>query len=126
MPAFRLLLLLLAAVPLILSACAGANAGAKGKKGGDDSDWVDPIQEFEEEDGWRKVTLDLDGNESPDVINYYRAGDGSETTLLVRKEIDLNFDGAVDIVQSWKDGAMMNEAIDQFFYACALLEALKK
>ena len=115
MRSLRLLFAASAVSCLVLTSCAGAGA----KKGGGatdpaDEDWVDPVQEFQE-DGYTKVTLDLNGNEEPDVINYYRDGEGSEGVRLIRKEIDLNFDGKFDSVQAWKDGEMTSEQIDADF-----------
>jgi antitoxin component YwqK of YwqJK toxin-antitoxin module len=107
-------LLLVAALSVGLSACATA-----AKKAGVDTinedDWVNPVQEYDEGNGFRKVTLDINSDQRADVFNYYRVGEGVEDKLLVRKEIDLNFDGTVDVSQIWKEGEMTQEQIDADF-----------
>jgi antitoxin component YwqK of YwqJK toxin-antitoxin module len=107
-------LLMMVGVPLVLCGCAttGKNSGAD-KISRDD--WVNPVQEYDEGNGFRKVTLDINSDRKPDVFNYYRDGEGSEENLLVRKEIDLNFDGTIDVTQIWKDGVMTQEQIDADF-----------
>ena len=107
-------LLLLGALSLGLSACATAAKSVSVDKIGDD-DWVNPVREYDEGNGFRKVTLDINSDFKPDVFNYYRIGEGDEEKLLVRKEIDLNFDGTVDVSQIWKDGEMTQEQIDADF-----------
>ena len=107
-------LLLVAAFALSLSACATAKKNT-GVDTIDEDDWVNPVQEYDEGNGFRKVTLDINSDNKPDVFNYYRAGEGDEEKLLVRKEIDLNFDGAVDVSQIWKEGEMTQEQIDADF-----------
>ncbi|MBN92482.1 MAG: hypothetical protein CL928_00195 [Deltaproteobacteria bacterium] len=107
---------LVAAISATLLLCSCATSQKKKQEGpllGDD--WVDPVQEFEEGDGFRKITLDINNDRQPDVFNYFRAGEGEEVDLLVRKEIDLNFDSRVDVIQIWKDGAMAQEQIDADF-----------
>ncbi|MBJ94389.1 MAG: hypothetical protein CMP23_07900 [Rickettsiales bacterium] len=102
------------ATAAMFSACATTQ-----KKEGvdliDDDEWVNPVQEYDEGNGFRKVTLDINSDEKPDVFNYYRVGEGEEEKLLVRKEIDLNFDGTVDVSQIWKEGLMTQEQIDADF-----------
>ncbi len=107
--------LLLGALALPISACAGANKAGKGKEADEEEEYYDPVEDVDEGDGFRKVMLDVDGDRQADVTNYYRAGEGDDATLLVRKEIDLNFDGKVDVTQIWKDGAMTQEQIDADF-----------
>jgi antitoxin component YwqK of YwqJK toxin-antitoxin module len=107
-------LLLLAAFVLGLSACATAKKNA-GTELISEDDWVNPVQEYDEGNGFRKVTLDINSDEKADVFNYYRVGEGAEEKLLVRKEIDLNFDGTVDVSQIWKEGEMTQEQIDADF-----------
>lgn len=110
------LLVTLASLALVLAACTGANKAGKGKSGGKaaDDEWVNPVQEFDE-GAFKKVTLDLDGDQLADVSNYYADGEGPEANRLVRKEIDLNFDQKIDIVQTWQEGQMLQEAIDADF-----------
>jgi hypothetical protein len=105
----RSLKLVLAAL-LSASACATTNS-TKADKG---EEFVDPVQEFQE-DGFRKVTLDVNDDQKADIVNYYRAGEGDEQILLVRKEIDLDFRGGADVIQIWESGEMTREEIDADF-----------
>jgi len=108
-------LLLTATVALVFSGCATTNAQKAGAAPNTDDDWVNPVQESDEGNGFRKVTLDINEDSKPDVFNYYRVGEGDEDKLLVRKEIDLNFDGTKDISQIWNEGQMTQEQIDADF-----------
>ena len=110
MPLVRFSPLLIAAFSLLLAGCATT----KGGKGGDD-EYFDPVQISEDTEGFKTVKLDLNGDKVGDVTNYIRVGEGTEAGLLVRKEIDLNFDGKVDVIQIWKDGVMTQEQIDADF-----------
>jgi antitoxin component YwqK of YwqJK toxin-antitoxin module len=105
----RSLKLVLAAL-LSASACATTNSTKSNKE----EEFVDPVQEFQE-DGFRKVTLDVNDDQKADIVNYYRAGEGDEQTLLVRKEIDLDFRGGADVIQIWESGEMTREEIDADF-----------
>lgn len=106
------LLLSLGAFSLILAGCAGGGAG-KGKKG--DDEFFDPVEISDDLEGFKTVKLDLNGDRTADVTNYIRVGEGPESGRLVRKEIDLNFDSKIDVIQIWKDGQMTQEQIDADF-----------
>ena len=110
MPRLCFPILCLASLVLLVSGCATTGAG-KNKE----DEYHDPVEISEDTEGFKTVKLDLNGDKTGDVTNYIRVGDGSETARLVRKEIDLNFDGKVDIIQIWKDGAMVQEQIDADF-----------
>ncbi len=109
----RTSLILLFAASVTLSACP--KTGETGTSGEDEDAYYDPVEETEGKDGFRQVTLDVNGDRAADVTNYYRAGEGEDSALLVRKEIDLNFDGKIDVTQIWKDGDMTQEQIDADF-----------
>jgi len=109
MPLVRPSLVLCALSAFLLAGCATTKAG----KG--DDEYLDPVEISEDSEGFKTVKLDLNGDQLGDVTNYIRVGEGSETGNLVRKEIDLNFDGKVDIIQIWKDGVMTQEQIDADF-----------
>ena len=84
----------------------------KTRKNTDDA--VSAVTEFEE-GGFRKVNLDVNGDGTADVFNYYRTGEGDESRLLVRKEINLDFKGGADVTQMWDNGSLLREEIDADF-----------
>jgi hypothetical protein len=59
--------------------------------------------------------IDINGDEQADVFNFYRVR-SKASRLLVRKELDLNWDGKVD-VRTWfdEDGAIEKEEMDGDF-----------
>ena len=59
--------------------------------------------------------IDINGDEQPDVFNFFRERSES-TRLLVRKEVDLNWDGRID-VRTWfnDDGEIEKEEMDGDF-----------
>lgn len=101
------------ALPVLFAAVSPVEA-AKKKKTDEPEATPEPVQTTEE-GGFRKVSLDVNGDGKADVYNYYRAGEGDDNTLIVRKEIDLNFDSKIDVVQIWEKGAMTREEIDADF-----------
>lgn len=59
--------------------------------------------------------VDLDGNGTADVFNYFRERSAA-SRLLVRKKIDLDFDGRVDVISTFdEDGALATEQMDGDF-----------
>jgi antitoxin component YwqK of YwqJK toxin-antitoxin module len=98
----------------LLFASVGACATTGQGNSKEEAEFVDPVQVFEE-DGFRKVTLDVNDDQKADIVNYYRAGEGDESLLLVRKEIDLDFRGGADVIQIWESGVMTREEIDADF-----------
>jgi hypothetical protein len=67
------------------------------------------------DNGLIEQQIDLNGDELPDVFNFYR--ERSEANrLLVRKEVDLNLDGKVDVRTWFTDtGAIEREEMDGDF-----------
>ena len=102
--------LLLSACALPLAACATTKSGK-----GEGEEYIDPVEISEDTEGFKSVKLDLNGDRQADVTNYLRVGEGPEGGRMVRKEIDLNFDGKIDVIQIWKDGQMTQEQIDADF-----------
>ena len=67
------------------------------------------------EEGLRCQKIDLNIDGKVDVWNYYRDRTGA-TPLLLKKEIDLNWDGNKDIVTTFtQDGHIQKEEMDQDF-----------
>ncbi len=68
-----------------------------------------------EVDGLPSRTFDINGDNKPDIWEYYKKGekDGKQTDIVVRKEFDLNHDGKVDMVKVFNDkGETVKEMID--------------
>ena len=66
-------------------------------------------------DGLRQVTIDLSGDNKPEITNFFRDRAGAEP-LLMRKDVDLNRDGKVDVSTSFDDaGLRVKEDIDGDF-----------
>src|SRR5438128_11313223 len=70
--------------------------------------------------GNEKVTeFDLNGDKKPDVWTYTVPGkspDGKDIEKLVRKELDINWDGRVDIARTYDDHEQVErEALDLDF-----------
>ena len=71
-------------------------AGARGPNVGSEASL---LTERPTSNGLVEQQIDLNGDESADVFNFYR--ERSEANrLLVRKEVDLNWDGKID-VRTW-------------------------
>ncbi len=74
----------------------------------------------QKQNGNEKVTeYDLNGDKKPDVWSYTvltKGPDGKEVDRLVRKELDLNWDGKVDISRTYDDREQIQrEALDLDF-----------
>lgn len=69
------------------------------------------------DDGLIEQRIDLNGDNRPDIFNFYRER-LEAPRLLVRKETDLNLDGQID-VRTWFDdnGRMEKEELDGDFDA---------
>lgn len=68
-----------------------------------------------EVDGLPSKTFDINGDNKPDIWEYYKKGekDGKQIDITVRKEFDLNHDGKVDMVKIFNDrGETTKEMID--------------
>ena len=65
-------------------------------------------------DGLTEVSVDLDGDAKAEIINYYRMSDGNK--LLMRKDVDLNRDGRVDVRSTFDEaGLRVQEEMDGDF-----------
>ncbi len=109
----RFLLISLAAA-LFSSACAGKKSSARG----DDVAPPDSISVARK--GNEKVTqYDLNNDKRPDVWSYTVAAkteDGREYDRLVRKELDINWDGKIDIARTYDESEQIqSEALDLDF-----------
>lgn len=68
-----------------------------------------------EVDGLPFKTFDINGDNKPDIWEYYRKieKDGKQIDITVRKEFDLNHDGKVDMVKIFNEkGEVVKEMID--------------
>jgi hypothetical protein len=66
-------------------------------------------------DGNLVVEVDLDGDDQPDIYNYYRQLDGGGR-LLLRKEMDLNQDARIDVWSFYTEtGDLDREEMDGDF-----------
>jgi hypothetical protein len=65
------------------------------------------------------VELDINGDKTPDVWTYTvkgKAADGAEKERMVRKELDINWDGKVDLTQYYDEREnKVREAMDLDF-----------
>lgn len=65
--------------------------------------------------GLTEVTVDLDGDGRAEVTNYVRARTDAPD-LVLRKDVDLNRDGRVDVRSVFDDGGLrVEENLDQDF-----------
>jgi hypothetical protein len=96
------------ALTAALPACGGATA-APAAAGPTPAEQASP---GDDKEGWAKAQglelkkFDLNRDEHPDIFKFYRAVDdpknpGNRLEQLVRKEIDINHDGKIDVVQLW-------------------------
>lgn len=68
-----------------------------------------------EVDGLPSKTYDINGDNKPDIWEYYKKveKDGKQVDVTVRKEFDLNHDGKVDMVKVFNEkGEVIKEMID--------------
>lgn len=76
---------------------------------------VRPIVEREVEGGLLESAVDLDGDGTPEIKNYYRER-ADAPRLLVRKEVDMNHDGKMDVISQFADdGQLEREEMDSDF-----------
>lgn len=82
---------------------------------GSDSNTAAVLSETTTDDGLTKQQVDINGDGTPDVYNYYR--ERSEAPRLrVRRESDLNFDGRIDMRTWFNDaGQIEKEEMDGDF-----------
>lgn len=110
-------LIVLFAVISFAAACASSKGAEKGGSTG-----ANPEAEYikAKPSGNEKVTeFDLNGDKKPDVWTYTVPGkspDGKDIDRLVRKELDLNWDGKIDISRKYDDREQVErEALDLDF-----------
>ncbi len=76
---------------------------------------ISSVRERTTTDGNLVVEVDLDGDESPDIYNYFRQLE-DEGRLLLRKEMDLNQDGRIDVWSFYTEtGVLEREEMDGDF-----------
>jgi hypothetical protein len=94
---------------LLLVACAksgGPGAAADGPAK------VPPITERTTEAGLVESSIDLDGDGGPEIRNLYRER-ADAPRLLVRKEVDMNRDGKMDVISLFgESGELEREEMD--------------
>jgi hypothetical protein len=56
------------------------------------------------EDGLTQEEVDLDGDGKAEIVNYYRAS--GEGRLLLKKDLDLNRDGRMDVRSTFDEGGL--------------------
>ncbi len=102
----------------LLTACAAAKSAENGTSQGGGEKLSDSIRQKKQ--GNEKVTeFDLNKDGKPDVWTYTVAGksaDGKDIDQLVRKELDINWDGKVDISRTYDDKELISiERLDLDF-----------
>ncbi len=118
--------------PVVLATCllgctlsTAACSTTKDAKSGDGSSTSGDSEKLSEnirqkQSGNEKVTeFDLNGDKKPDVWTYTAPGksaDGKDIEKLVRKELDINWDGRVDIARNYDEREQVErEALDLDF-----------
>jgi hypothetical protein len=88
---------------LLMVACAkgGGSTGASTESG------PPPITERTTEAGLVEASIDLDGDGKPEIRNFYRVR-ADAPRLLVRKEVDMNRDGKMDVVSVFDDSGVLD------------------
>lgn len=103
-------------VTMTLGSCSGAS---RNTTSGGNMDTVATVSTTATDDGLVLQRSDLDGNGKPDVFAYFRetkGKDGAIEKVLVRKSIDLNGDGKLDVTRHRDDsGALVKEDLDLDF-----------
>ena len=68
-----------------------------------------------QEAGYTKIAVDIDGDGSGDIWNFYPDGADVASSHPVRREIDLNRDGRPDVITHFSGDVMVREVIDADF-----------
>ncbi len=101
-------LLSIAIFALLLPGCGKKKVETAAADGAEDGFREKPASEI----GLKRQPIDLDGDEDPEISNFYRER-GEEERLLVKKEIDLNRDGKVDVISHFDEqGRLLQEEMD--------------
>lgn len=111
------LLLLLTSLTLLVG-CSGDKAAQK--DGANPANRVMRGADRYPREGLIVVKADLNNDRIPDVYSIYREqtpeGGGEPTRQLIRKEVDVNFDGSLDIWRHYNDAeAVIKEEMDYNF-----------
>jgi hypothetical protein len=99
-------------LPIALCAALLSGCAKKGTTAADEA-YVNRVTERPAgEDGLLGQDIDLDADGAPDIKNYYRERSDAPR-LLVRKELDLNRDGKIDVLSFFDaDGNLEREEMD--------------
>lgn len=94
---------------LLVASCAGRNGVSTS------SEYSSALSTETTSDGLLKESIDIDGDTEPDIFNFYRERSNADP-LLVRKELDLNVDGQVDVISFFDaEGKLEREEMDGDF-----------
>jgi hypothetical protein len=110
----------LAAAALFLGACASDDAAEKGENGDGEAiedDGAMSIDTWDQFDatGLEKRRLDLNQDGKPDAYQWLKVV-SSDDIQVRRKEVDINFDGKIDVVRNFnKRGDVVSEHMDMDF-----------
>lgn len=108
-------LLGIALAALAAAGCAGSKAETNGSSAGRVLQGADRYPN----EGLLIIKADLNQDSIPDVYSIYKeeaGSDGATTRKLVRKEIDVNFDGSVDIWRHYNEAErLVKEELDYNF-----------
>ena len=101
-----------------LSACGTTSAASRADSSSEGVALSDNIRQ--KKSGNEKVTeYDLSGDKNPDVWVYTvtaKGADGKDVEKVVRKELDINFDGRVDISRTYDENEQLSvEKLDLDF-----------
>ncbi len=107
---------------MALALVAGALAASCGAaQGPDELTMLGFIGIQETTEGVQIEHVDINGDQKPDIWRYYRLGEAPATgqarpRVLFRKDVDLNFDGRLDVeIHVDPDGVVTREAFDLDF-----------
>ena len=110
----RLMLLVLVAVSGI-AACAGPDAAVKNGEAGIGGGATRLADDSFDPSGLTRGSLDLNKDGRPDAYQF-TLPDPSGGGRVVRKEVDVNFDGKIDLIRTMDDkGELVEERIDGDF-----------
>ena len=91
-------------------------ADAKRKKNQDEEQASNEATVTTSQEGnYTRVAVDVDGDGSVDIWNYYASKDAVGDRQPVRREIDLNRDGRPDVVSHFSGDILVQEEIDADF-----------
>ncbi len=98
-------------IALLLPAC-GKKTGPAAAASADDIYRSKVKEKQMAQPGIVRQSIDLDADERPEIYNFYRER-ADAARLLIRKEIDLNRDGKIDVISYFDDeGRLEKEEMD--------------